>query len=106
MHTTELSDRLAQLNAQLAEARTHREYYDRVATEARDQADEQDRPQARDAYMAHSMRLRGQAVGWANRVHELVKEISALEASSVQAAPVVLSRDQLAAVDDTAGIAA
>lgn len=102
MTLTERTDRLAQLKLELAAAEKARDYYNQVANEARDQSYEERAPQARSAFMDHSMRLRAQATRYANSVYEITKEIAALEG----AATVVLTADEVAGMDDMAGVLA
>ncbi len=98
MLPSELADCLAQLNQELAQARTSRAEYDRLATEAQDESYAQQSEQARHAWVMQATRYRAQAVSAARRVHELVQEIAALEAGP---APVAATAQQAAAQDDT-----
>lgn len=96
MAPTERADRLAQLDVEIAAAEQGRDLYNQLADEARDQSYEESAPQARDAYMGHATRLRAQAMGFATKVFELRTQRKALEA-----APVVLTAEQCADIDDT-----
>lgn len=55
------------------------------------------------AYVAYAIRCAGQAMVWGRRVGELLCEIKAAETPAT-AARVVLTAEQLAAVDETAGV--
>jgi len=102
MHPTEREDRLAQLKEELARARQAHTLYLSNATEAYALAAEQTREQPRSAYTAYGVRCKSQALTWGRRIGELMVEIADLERGrAADVAPVSLSNEQCAAVDDT-----
>jgi hypothetical protein len=102
MHPTELSDRLAQLNQRLDEARATVQRANAAADECKALAAEQDSETARVAYTAQQCRHRGIAMHWENHAAELVREIAGLEAQPVLAP--VLTVGQRQAADEMAGV--
>jgi predicted YcjX-like family ATPase len=107
MTPTERADRLAQLKQELQKAQQAQSLYQGQASEAYALAAEQVREQTRHAYTAYGVRCKAQALSWGRRCGELMCEIAAIEGwPAALAAPVALSAEQCAAVDDTMGAAA
>lgn len=105
MHPTERTDRLLELQAELAQARKSVADYDALSIEAKDLAAEQLTDIGRYSCTSAQIRYRGQAMAWQRRVQELVNQIAALESGpAALAAPVVLSADEVRGMDEMAGV--
>lgn len=100
MTLTERTDRLQQLRDELKAAQEAQAMYQANATEAYALAADHRPGTANMAYTKYAVRCKGQAMVWARRVGELLCEIAALEKPACFA-PVELSAEQCAAVDDT-----
>lgn len=94
---------LAKLRQQLADAQQAQRFYNESADEAYALAAEHQPGVNHSAYVAYAVRCRGQAMVWGRRVGELMCDIKAAETPAT-AARVVLTAEQLAAVDETAGV--
>ena len=93
--------RLAQAREELAAFRTTRAHYEARRAEARALEAEQERPQDRMRFALRAVDARMVIEMADKEIARLVAEIARLEAEQ----PVVLTAEQLAAVDDTAGLA-
>lgn len=92
--------RLAQAREDLSAARAARAHAQSARDEARAMEAEQEIPQRRMQYAMHAVSAR-MAMNEADKdIARLTAEIAALEAER----PVVLTAEQMAAVDDTAGL--
>lgn len=101
MHITERADRLEQLRAELQSARTAQAMYQSYSTEAYALAAEHQPGASHAAYTSYAVRTRGMAMTWSRRAAELTLQIYELEQPGAERAPVSLTAEQLAAVDDT-----
>lgn len=98
-------DPLEATRVALAEAKKNAAYYYGQYFEVRDAAAACETTHGRESTMAHAQRLQGQRLIWERRAAELKAELEAaeleLKSAPAQVAPVVLTSDQCAAVDDT-----
>lgn len=104
MTITERADRLAQLREELAKAEQAHSLYQSNAAEGYALAADHQPGPSHTAYTRYAVRCKGQALVWGSRCGELMVEIAALQAGPASlAAPVVLTAEQCAAVDETIG---
>lgn len=96
MHGTERTARLAQLNAELAQAKQSRAYFSQVASEAQDDSYAAETEGQRMAKRASAASYRKTAGRFAERILEIHREIADLEI-----APALVTAAQAEAVDDT-----
>lgn len=90
------TERLAQLNTELKQARESREYYSRVASEQQDQSYEPGTEGQRMACRAAAASYRQTAGRFAQRILDIGREIASLEA-----APALVTAAQAHDQDDT-----
>lgn len=93
--------KLAGLEEKLAEAKQHRDYYQRVYRETRDMSFERETFQGREATMAAAMRFKAQALVWEREVMSLTAQIAA---AGFVAGGVQLESAAMRGMDDMAGL--